>query len=367
MFLCYFLYYVLLILAGITIGLVTGDNGILSQATRAKEETERAKENEINTLTSYEQIINANTGVTLDTITGNETSNTVTQDSLGNRVVVPAGFKVINPTDNVEDGIIIEDVSAGDNITKGSQFVWIPVGIIHKNDKEDITINLDRYTFENDGRETAQGNAEIVDDSIASSTQYKDQELSSSASGNMTAKDIEDFLAKAKSTGGYYLGRYEARDGVTSSERTDTTSDENPIVCIKSNYVYNYVTQTQAANLSQNMYLNTNFTSDLINSYAWDTAIVFLQKCSINKKYSKQISLNEDLEVKGTNDDVLCNIYDMSSNCLEWSTETSNKNIAPCVSRGGRYGLSNCFTSGRYNDNVTNQYNAMSFRPILYL
>ena len=37
---------ILLILAGITIGLVTGDNGILAQATRAKEETEIAQEKE---------------------------------------------------------------------------------------------------------------------------------------------------------------------------------------------------------------------------------------------------------------------------------------------------------------------------------
>ena len=46
MFLCYFLYYVLLILAGITIGLVTGDNGILSQARRAQEKTTQAQEEE---------------------------------------------------------------------------------------------------------------------------------------------------------------------------------------------------------------------------------------------------------------------------------------------------------------------------------
>ena len=37
---------ILLILAGITIGLVTGDNGILAQATRAKEETTQAQEEE---------------------------------------------------------------------------------------------------------------------------------------------------------------------------------------------------------------------------------------------------------------------------------------------------------------------------------
>lgn len=37
---------ILLILAGITIGLVTGENGILAQATRATEATEIAQEKE---------------------------------------------------------------------------------------------------------------------------------------------------------------------------------------------------------------------------------------------------------------------------------------------------------------------------------
>ena len=44
-------------------------------------------------------------------------------DEYGNKVQVPGGFAVINPEENVEDGIIIEDVSAKDETTKGNQFV----------------------------------------------------------------------------------------------------------------------------------------------------------------------------------------------------------------------------------------------------
>ena len=42
---------VLLILAGVTIATLTGDNGILTQATKAKEETQQAKEDELRRLT----------------------------------------------------------------------------------------------------------------------------------------------------------------------------------------------------------------------------------------------------------------------------------------------------------------------------
>ena len=130
--------------------MLTGENGILTQAQRAKTETENAQAEEENILANYEQYIEGSTnGGTLTTVTGNETSNTTVQDSLGNKVVVPAGFRVVNPGDNVEDGIIIEDVSNG--ATAGSQFVWIPVGTIHTESKGDITITLGRYAFDDLG------------------------------------------------------------------------------------------------------------------------------------------------------------------------------------------------------------------------
>ena len=43
---------VLLILAGISIAMLTGENGILTQARRAKEETEQAKKDEMSDLDS---------------------------------------------------------------------------------------------------------------------------------------------------------------------------------------------------------------------------------------------------------------------------------------------------------------------------
>ena len=33
--------------------------------------------------------------------------------------------------------------------------------------------------------------------------------------------------------------------------------------------------------------------------------------------------------------DVECNIWDMSSNEMEWTTETSNFSVKPCILRGG--------------------------------
>ena len=51
---------VLLILAGVTIATLTGNNGILTRANDAKEKTEQAQRNEESILKDYEEMINGN-------------------------------------------------------------------------------------------------------------------------------------------------------------------------------------------------------------------------------------------------------------------------------------------------------------------
>lgn len=351
--------------------MLTGENGILTQAQKAKEETERAQEEEEGVLDNYSQYIEGSTnGGTLTTITGNEETNTKVQDSLGNIITVPAGFRIVNPGDNVEDGIIIEDISHG--ATKGSQFIWIPVGTVHIKDKEDITIKLSRYIFEKDGTPIDQGEEPITWGG------YNFSELNTS-NGNATAKeDIESenvgFRKSVKDNGGYYIGRYEAR---TAIERKAKTDSETQITLKPNEYVYNYVTQHQASKLSQEMYANSNFTSDLMNSYAWDTAIDFLQKCDDREgdnllPYSMQYSLNTgSIEPLGTNNlerkDIICNIYDMASNCIEWTTDTCDKPDYPCVNRGGYYDFNGYYTSNRYSNPLLSSDVRNAFRPLLYL
>ena len=364
--------------------MLTGENGILTQAQRAANETENAAQNEAAILDEYNEYLNNVTGGgstgggdtgegTLGTVTGDETSNTTVEDSLGNKVVIPPGFIVQNPTDNVEDGIVIVDDDES-RPTYGSEFVWIPVGTgIKKEDGSTFDIKLSRYTFDNSGIATDQGNNAIVSDS------YNFQELNT-GNGNTTAKEnIESeetgFRKSAIENGGYYIGRYEAR---TTTFRTAGTDDSGlTLVTVKANdYVYNYVTQPQAASLSQGMYAeNSNFTSDLMNSYAWDTAIDFLQKCDNRTDkttpYSRQNSLNTSLATQGTNNletkDQICNIFDMASNCYELTTETYSRANYPCVSRGGFYFDSSFYTALRIGGSASGSNDVVAFRPLLYL
>ena len=292
-----------------------------------------------------------------------ENNPTTIKDKYENEVKIPAGFKIATDSGtDVTKGIVVEDVSAGNETTKGSQFVWIPVGEV-KYAGGSKTITLNRYTFSNTGIPTGHGVGRIA-------SFY--EEKATSSYNNTTAIDIEAFKTRANTNHGYYLGRYEAGDPSATTNRTDSSSRTTPMVCKENQYVYGYVTQPEAATLARGMYSNKKVTSDLINSYAWDTAIVFIQEFSGKTNYAGQVRLQSSLAktgkaTNGTIKDVGCNIYDMAGNCFEWSTETSVGSGLPAVQRGGTYTTTAHFTSLRSCGYTTfDAKDFISFRPVLY-
>ena len=132
--------------------------------------------------------------------------------------------------------------------------------------------------------------------------------------------------------------------------------------------LWNNITQSNAANVCRDMYdSNYGATSDLVNSYAWDTAILFIQTYSDDSNYSGQNSLNTILANTGTNGDERCHIHDMASNCEEWTTETSSSVSSPCVVRGDYYNnISRYNTSWRGGITPAGS-RVVAFRPLLYL
>ena len=414
---------VLLILAGVTIATLTGDNGILKKAGDAKTQTEQAKEDEnlkiaiagsygtdgklnlkdlkdnlenqgINydknntgfplevTVNGEKKKIDAN-GNIIESIQSLKTKGTVfkdtttLEDTYGNQVTIPKGFKIADDSaTEVTGGIVIEDATYTNTI--GSQFVWIPVGTgentIKKANKETVDIALGRYEF------TKNSDGTITTSEVSGRYGTEDTTASHNSSyGNAIAKDIEQFKTSVKNNHGYYIGRYEA--GVVDYNSSVLTSNTNKetnwtgyigdnikLVCKKEQQVWNYVTQNKASELSRDMYKSeAKVTSDLINSYAWDTAIVFIQKCgteSNSSTYSYTVGQSSTStsapQTTGTNIlsatskvDKQCNIFDMAGNCFEWTTETHSDSYAPCVSRGGNYSYSDYYTSYRGYSNTS--------------
>ena len=297
---------ILLILATISIQSLT-NTGLFAKAQEAKEKSQNAEENQAKTLNEYEDELNKyisgdvktpvkkvsdNIGNVLST-----TDNTELQDIYGNKIVVPAGFKIVSNSDTnnattVDKGIVIEDATSG--ATAGSQFVWIPVGKIYtdtaKTDANAKTIELGRYSFDSNGNKSAC--SESYDEEDAN-----DESTLTNTENKAIAKNITNFKSSVSTNGGYYIGRYEARTTTARSSKDDVLTQ---ITEKGTDSVYNYVTQKQAAEQAQNMYNSNKFTSDLMNSYAWDTATLFLQTCG-KEKYSRKTSVNNSLASKGTN------------------------------------------------------------------
>ncbi len=265
-----------------------------------------------------------------DIVGETQTSNKTITDDYNNKVVVPGGFKVVphgtgdvtynydtNHNPCVQDGIVIED-------EEGNQFVWIPVGSIKNKDGTTTTIILGRYTFDTtNGTPTLKQNATNYSSTVTIDNYYQEK---TGNDGNTAAKSLSTFVSKTNSNGGYYLGRYEASQG--SDGKVDCQANKSPWVDI---------TQPNAATKARGMY-SSYVESDLINSYSWDTAIVFIQKYSGNSNYANKVSVNSSKVNTGKAGDKVCNIHDMASNCYEWSTEhstdTSSIRSGPCVDRG---------------------------------
>jgi len=381
---------VLILLAGVSISLVIGDNGIIQKATKGREDYTGATINEQQDLNKIEDYIedSANGIVLIENVKGGSyfESPTTVKDTNGNLIKVPQGFKIAEDSGlNVTEGIVIEDndIIEGIGNGRGNQYVWIPVGNgIKKNDGTTVNITLGRYSFASDGTPTLKQDAANYTQEVEityNSRNYK--ELVTSIVGlaskgtdglNMTALNLKDFIDSVKTNGGYYIARYEASYG-TDEKANSKISTGTPATLSNTTktegMLWNYISQINATTASKNLYSTVN--SDLINSYAWDTAIVYIQNFSGDTDYSRQNSLNTSLANTGVNSDEKCKINDMASNAYEWTTEycthASSSNAGPCTYRWGSYIYNSNYTDSRYSVYALYSNSFISFRCELYL
>lgn len=399
---------VLLILAGVTINAVFSDRGIIKKAQDAQNKANESIQKDMNEINALENWLNENTGesnndkeVNISTLVGKGavTKNTKAVDTYGNKITIPKGFKVLahgteagsatytysgDTIPAVQDGIVIEDTQTG---TAGNQFVWVPVGTI-KNKSGDSkgatsTITLGRYsdfTMINGAVDSGQPAqvASVENYTKAVTIRNRYQELStfrdgskSDGSENATARDLKTFIEMSLANGGYYIARFEA-SGTASK-----------IISKYNQTVLTDITQPEAASLAREMYGEVKenneliYASDLVNSYAWDTAIIFIQAYSTETDASNYASKNKSASFANTgiNNDKYCNIWDMSGNAHEWTTEYSTysslSNFFPCVCRGGHYGADDgracVYTGSQGISSTTGSSSTDGLRPLLYV
>ena len=201
-------------------------------------------------------------------------------------------------------------------------------------------------------------------------------------------EDHNQNLESVNKYGGYYIGRYEAGDGTTTSPRGSSTLDTNTLVSKKGAYVYNYITKDNAKSLSSGMYSgNGAVTSQLITGAGWDRALNWIIEtgekteevlidsrswgnydnstgnAATNAGPGNMNYTTGRSEYWKTN-----NIYDLAGNTWEWTQETYQSTNS--VGRGGVYYGGGAYVPAGFRVigvSPGDQNNNNSFRTQLYI
>ena len=395
---------IIIILATVTINMAFGDNGLIKQAELARDMAANSTQYETQSMANLTAYLNTVMGedaeidppdptlpTTVEEAKENETKYTDTTpitDDLGNTVYIPGGFHVDKESEGtlVEDGIVIED-------DDGNQFVWIPTGEYNVTEEKDsdgtkdgkMTNELTRRqwaTTEN----TVQEPTPVTGDGVIDSDYYGEGDSRSCTISGET-NSIDAFLASAKPVsegghGGFYIGRYEAG---TETERVAEGDDLTTPLVQANKYSYVYVTRDEAKEQAEAMYSEDSeereikATSQLISSYAWDTALNFI--CQTNTEGYVLATTTDDAygnigtsnktQTGGYPADCYSNIYDLLGNCREWTTEYSSytgiSGYSPCVVRGGGCNRSYDYAACRIASTTDRSISSNSFRLQLYV
>ena len=382
---------VLLILAGVSIAMLTGENGILTQAQNAKNRTAEAEAEERADLEEQNQLIENLVGG--GTGSGGNLTLPSTPDTAP---FLPAGATVTN--NDLSTGVTIKD-------SNGNEWVWIEVPkSIYTNTEYNggtaPTSSEDYEKIESVMQEYAKDYRE---------SGYKDSWYSEAQHGFTSATDYDNhkksMLKSVYENGGFYIGKYEV--GTETLRNTEDTELTTPVIK-EGAYPYNYVTCKQAQERS-GLLATGGRTSSLMFGIQWDLVLKHIETkqaktqkelktdstdwgnyydvvFEITKgKYSendgeKFEDVGEDGYLKAGDDDILLttgattinstlNIYDLAGNLYEWTLEQYIwVSSMPCIVRGGDYRNHGNGTpaSIRGCSSTTNSHNSDGFRPALW-
>ena len=331
---------VLLILSSVSLNLVLGDNGIIVKAKEAAETTAAAQEKEAMERNLLEKELE------------NSLSTPAVEPTDG--VKIPTGFYYVGGTK--ASGIVISDNKNDKNKYRnqkvvgtdllGNQYVWIPCTT--DSSSSDLQYARTEWGVEVDGAD----NSRAIKDELTltdSSVTYSDADTANGINADVSKEIVAQIKAEKTSVakyGGYYIGRYEVgKNGDTAVVKYNQTP-------------YASITWSTAYGLAKQIITNSEATSYLCSSYAWDTAVNFIQNNSTAKNYATSIEgFNGNWnpqEVKDPSGNVIkpagtsqqlntglttqfCNIFDMGGNEAEFTTELNPGTSETVVLRGGGY------------------------------
>lgn len=404
---------VMLILAGVTISVLNGENGIVKQAQKAKEEskikelkekvridiagkrveningelrvsvlkeildkyfdnvpveTQITSETELKAKEEYGKYEMKISDIDVGEITY-ETSYTIFKDVNGEQVPIPEGYIVSENSDEniVNKGLVVSD-------SRGNEYVWISCTVDSSSNK--LQYKRTEWGVEKDGTDNSRAIKDeltLKDIDVTYSKTDTDNGINEEISKEIVAQ-INAEKESIKKYGGYYIGRYEVgKDNKTAVIK----AEQEPYVNIK---------WSKAYELAKGIGGGEGATTYLCSSYSWDTAINFIQNTTGKNYATSIIGFNgnwKSQEVKDSSGKVikpvntaqrlntglttaLCNIYDMGGNVGEFTTELNPGTSETMVLRGGHNNY-NLPAGYRWDDGSGGAVCNCGFRATLFL
>ena len=354
---------VLLILTGVSIAMLTGQNGILTQAQKAKTETENATKNEVAILNDYEDKINDALGIEEQAEPGKYYETNTEVELGGKELTIPGEAslsKIEGEYEDIDKGVVIyitnkqitdEEWQDTEKMqTTYDQFVWIPVNDINdmttkvegidKNGKQNYTGKL--YDFTSIGKELTR----------FSSYEPKTEEQ----------ENYDIMVESVSKNKGFWLGRY------------DISKSENKIEIKKGKEVM-IENWSELTTYSQSYDDNVDFyKSTIIWGSQYDAMLSWMQNNKINvTEVLNAESRNKSNITGNVETDKINNIYDLSAN-FDWSTaritmESLNNNQVYRIVRSSRDDKSISERWISYNDEIGSTISYMGYftRITLYM
>ena len=306
---------VLLVLAGVSISMLTGQNGILTRAAESKVETEEAEKQENERMQDYEDTIKEYTDGLPKT---DYTKPYLPSDEF---------FK---KEGDLSTGLVIQD-------KERNQYVWVEVPKTLYDDESYNTETTNGDKKPNPGEVYTEDDYNNIEYCLKkytadySNSNYKDIYAEDTTIQNgWFAGDSEYNIAKQKmlksvyENGGFWVGRYEAgiekESEVRTSDKEGTATVPSLIPVTKQNaYPYNYVTRTQAKVLAERVG-GENYTSSLMFGIQWDLVLKYIEEKKVE-------------------------------NAKDEEKETTRKNIKNALRSTSKY--NNKYTGNYYNAELT--------------
>ena len=409
---------VLLILAGVSINLVLGNNGIIAKAKDAETKSAEASQNDLigmNELAQQlEEQINGSTG------NGGKTEPETVP-------YLPSDDFHYDTSTSVDTGLVIQDAS-------GNEYVWV---VVPRTTAVYATTGLGKTTFTDADYRSIETDLKNYTSTYVTEEGYSDVYYADDKNVGWFADETaynnlkNSMLKSVYENGGFYVGRYEAGIGTNRTSNTDKNSDgkytmPSTVPVSKADaYPYTRVTRTQAQNLASNVNSGTK-TSSLMFGVQWDLVLAFMHNkgniadstltsnsTTIGNYYNSTFDLNRGkyaqynklgnpwnnfdsalgsivvsnettgkmkkteqssysngilLTTGGTERSNVMNIYDIAGNVSEWTLEKASRTSDLCDFRGGNFtdAGSSIAAASRHRGSADGSDSTLGFRVSLF-